>query len=141
MPGEDVVHLHVHLLFLVEEAAGCVGDRLEVVGDLVDHDRLDAHLDALRGDAVEVELGLVDVERQAADGLEPRDVERALADDDLEPEPGLLLLGALVGARTRDDERLVRLGDLEEEHCSPFPHSVTADDDRAGRLPLQHENL
>ena len=90
MAGEDVVHLHVHLLLLIEEAPRGVRDRLEVVGDLVDHDRLDADLDALRGDALEIELGLVDVEREAADRLKARYVERALADDDLEPEARLL---------------------------------------------------
>ena len=72
MAGEDVVHLHVHLLLLLEEAPRRVRDRLEVVGDLVDHDRLDADRDALRRHAVEVELGLVDVERQPAHLLEAR---------------------------------------------------------------------
>ena len=122
MPGEDVVHLHVHLLFLVEEAAGRVRDRLEVVGDLVDHDRLDADLDALRGDAVEVELGLVDVERQPPDRLEPRDVERALADDDLEPEPGLLSLGA-AGGRAQPEMISASFGSatLKRNIAAPFP--------------------
>ena len=82
--GEDVVHLHVHLLLLVEEAPRRVRDRLVVVGDLVDHDRLDADADPLRRDALEVELGLVDVEREPPDLLQARQVERALADDDLE---------------------------------------------------------
>src|SRR5262249_18620795 len=118
-----------------------VRDRLEVVGDLVDDDGLHPDLDPLRGDAFEVELRLVDVEREVPDLLEPRQVERALPDHDLEAEPGLVTLGAAMSPRSGDDEPLVRLGDLEEEHASPFPASVTADDERAGRLALQHENL
>ena len=87
--------------------------------DWEEGDESDARLVARVED--EVELRLVDVQREPPDLLQAGDDERALPDDDLEPEAGLLLLGALVGARTRDDERLVRLGDLEEEHCSPFP--------------------
>ena len=118
MAGEDVVHLHVHLLLLVEEAPGGVRDRLEVVGDLVDHDRLDADLDPLRRDAVEVELGLVDVEREMTHLLEERQVERALADDDLEAEPRRVTLGAAMRVHAGDDQSLVGLRDLVQEHVS-----------------------
>ena len=62
MAGEDVVHLDIHLLLLIEEAARGVRNRLVVVGDLVDHDRLHVRPDRLRCDAFEIELGLVDVE-------------------------------------------------------------------------------
>ena len=86
MAGEDVVHLRVHLVLLLEEAPRRVRDRREVVGDLVDHDGLDADRDALRRHAVDVELGLVEVEREPADGLEAGDDEDALPDDDLEAE-------------------------------------------------------
>ena len=72
MAGEHVVHLHVHLVFLVEEAPRGVRDRLVVVGDLVDHDRANPDADSLCRHAVEVELGLVDVERRACGPSESR---------------------------------------------------------------------
>ena len=117
MAGEDVVHLDVHLLLLIEEASGRVRDRLEVVGDLVDHDRLHADANPLRRHALEVELRLVDVEREAADLLQAGGVERPFPDHDLEAEPGSVAFGTAMGAHPGDDQRLVRLCDLEEEHC------------------------
>ena len=73
VPGEDVVDERVHLVFLLEEAPRRVRDRRVVVGDLVDHDRLDPDRDALRRHAVDVELDLVQVERQRTRPLEDRD--------------------------------------------------------------------
>ena len=119
--GEHVVHALVHLVLLVEEAPGGVGDRREVVADLVDHDALDAERDALVGDAVDGELGLAEVEREPAHGLHAGNDERALAGDDLEAEALVELdrPGAFLGClEAGDDQRLVRLGhpphELEE---------------------------
>ena len=62
--GEHVVHALVHLLLLVEEASGRVGDRREVVADLEDHDALDPERDALVGHALDRELDSAQVERE-----------------------------------------------------------------------------
>ena len=86
MAGEHVVHPVVHLVLLVEEAAGGVGDRRVVVAHLEDHHALDPEGDALVGDAVDAQLGLSKVEREAAHRLHAGDDERALAGDDLEAE-------------------------------------------------------
>src|SRR5205085_9939217 len=111
--------LHVHLLFLLEEAAGRVRNRLEVVRDLVDHDGFHADADALGRYALEVELGLVDVEREAAHLLQAWHDPGALADDDLEAETGRISLRAAMGAVAGDDQRFVRLGNPVQEHDWP----------------------
>ena len=71
--GEHVVDPLVHLGLLVEEPAGGVGDRREVVADLVDDDAADAERDALVGDAVDGQLGLAQVEGQPPHGLDARE--------------------------------------------------------------------
>src|SRR5205823_10077081 len=93
-------------------------DRLVVVGDLVDDDRLHADGDALRRHTLEIELGFVDVERQAPYLLQTPHDERALADDDLEAKAGGVAGGAVVGAQAGDDQCFVRFGDAVEEYRS-----------------------
>src|SRR5207302_10755998 len=46
MTGEDVVHTLRHQLLLVQEAAGRVGDRHEVVAHLEDEDRKSTRLNS-----------------------------------------------------------------------------------------------
>src|SRR5205823_10836549 len=104
-----------------------------------------ADRDALRRHALEVELRLVDVEREPPDLLEARDDEDALADDDLEAEAGSVPLGPVMRPETGDDERLVRLGDLVDEHGADAPSSdgasgEPADDDGARRVLLEHDD-
>ena len=136
MALEDVLDLLFELdLRLVEEAPGGVGDRGEVVADLVDDDRLDADRDALGRHAGDVELGLVGIEGEVADALDTGHDEGTLAGDDLEAEAlGDALDGVLVEAR--DDERLVGLGDpphrteQQEDQHQRHDHNATDDGQR-----------
>jgi hypothetical protein len=112
---EDLPHQVVHLrvaagprshLLIVQEARRGIRDRLGVVGDLEDRDPAHAHGDLLGVDALDVEDGLVGLERQILRLLERRDHERPAAGDDLE---GLAPAdGAALGARAGDDQSLVR---------------------------------
>jgi hypothetical protein len=122
VPGEQLLHLRVHPLLAVEEAARGVGDRGEVVRDLEDRHAADAHRDPLVGDALDRERRLAHPERQAADGLEAGQDERPLAGHDLEAEAVARALGAGAGAQAGDDERLVRLRDA--------PHQLEQDRER-----------
>src|SRR4051794_27494804 len=71
--------------------------------------------------------------------LQERDVERALADDDLEAEPGRVTLRSAMRAQARDDQSLVGLRNLVEEHSRPLC-LIPADDDRSGRISLEHQH-
>ena len=110
------MHLRVHLIFLLEEAPSRVRDRLVIIGDLVDDDGLDADRNSLRRHALEIELRLVDVEREPANFLHARDDEHSLADDDLEPESGGVALRAVMSAPARDDQGLAWLCNAVHQH-------------------------
>ena len=86
MAREHLLNARVHAVLLVEETARGVGDRREVVTDLVDHHPFDVDRNALLGDARDLELGLAQVERKPAHHLHARNDQRAAAGDDLEPE-------------------------------------------------------
>ena len=60
----------------------------------------------------------------------------------LKPSPAASPSAPLVRPQARDDQRLVRLGDLVEEHVAcPFCRlRVAADDDGARRLVVEHEH-
>ena len=108
MTGEHVVHPLGHQPLLVQEAPCRVGDGHVVVADLEDDHAPHLQRDALLRDAVDLQLGLVEVEGQLADRLYTGQHQRAAPGDDPEPHPLFQALGPVPG--TRDDERLVRLG-------------------------------
>jgi hypothetical protein len=103
--GEDVVHALVHQVLLVEETTGGVGDAARVVADLEDRRAADVDGNALMGDAIDLKVGLVQVERQPTHCLVPRHHQRALAGDDAKAHfvAGAVLGDALV-AEARDDQ-------------------------------------
>ncbi len=108
MAREDDVHALGHHLLLVQETAGRVGDRHEVVTDLEDDDALHPQRDALVGDAVHGQLCLVEVQGQFPYRLHAREYERPPPGDDPEPHALPEALGLVGGAG--DDECLVRFG-------------------------------
>jgi hypothetical protein len=123
---EDGVHLAVDGgLIHVEEPAGGVRDRGEVVAHLEQHDALDADGDPLRRHAfADLERRLADRERQPADGLEAGQHHRALADHDAERA-----VGPGPGAQPRDDQRLVGLGHPPGAAEQQHDHDQGDDDD------------
>jgi hypothetical protein len=135
-PGEHVVDPVLHLVLLIEEAAGGVGDRHVVVADLEDHHAADAEGDALVRDTVDLQLGFTQVERKAPHLLDSRQDEHTLAGDDLEPQALTHAVGRVVLAEPADDQGLVGLGDppheaedeADEYHCP----SDDPDDDHGG---------
>ena len=110
MAGEDVVHALLHLVLLVEEAPCRVGDRDVIVADLEDHHAADSERNALVGDAVDLQLGLAQVEGKTADLLHAGEDHHALAGDDLEPQALTDAVGRVVLAEAADDQSLVGLG-------------------------------
>jgi hypothetical protein len=130
--GEHVVDPGVHLLLLVEEAAGGVGDRDVVVADLEDDHALDPERDALVGHALDRQRGLAQVERQPPDRLDARQHQRALAGDDAEAHALAGPLGRRVLAQAGDDQGLVGLGDPPHE-LEDREQDDQADDDAPGQ--------
>ena len=113
VPREDLRDPLAHRVRVVQEPLGRVRDRRVVGPDLERDDAAETDRDALRGVAVDVRDQLVEVEPELTGRLDHRPDEHALAGRD---DPVLLhLVGALasLAALARDDERLVRLGDLE----------------------------
>src|SRR6202023_2153499 len=110
--------LHVHLLLLLKEAPRRVRDRLIVIRDLVDHDRLDPDPDPLRRYTLKIEFRRVDVEREPTHLLQPGGDPSTLTDHDLEPETGGVTLRPVMCPIARDNQRLVRLGDPVQKHPS-----------------------
>ena len=110
MPSQDLAHERLHLVLLVEEAPGRVGDRLCVVGNLEDGDGLHGQGDPLTRHTVLFELGLVEVEGQDACPRLPRSNEGTVPGDDSEiappsvppfaPEITSASFGAGIGRRT-----------------------------------------
>ncbi len=136
--GEDVVDALADQFLLVQEAAGGVGDGDVVVADLEDDHALDPDRDALRGDALDVQFGLVEVQREPPDALQARRDEGPPAGDDPEAQPVTDPLGAVAG--TGDDQCLVRFGhpphELEErDHDHHGRGDRPGDDESHGSTP------
>ena len=131
--GEHVVHAVVHLVLLVEEAPGRVGDRREVVADLEDHHALDAERDALVGDAVDGQLGLAQVEREAAHLWTPGMTSVPLPVTILKPRLAVRRWRRGVVWQAGDDQRLVRLGHP--------PHELEQDDEERRDPAADHTRM
>ncbi len=127
VPREDVLDARVHLILLIEKATRGVGDRDEVVADLVDDDRFDVDRNALLRDAVDHELGLVEIEREFAHHLHARNHERAVTRHDLEAHAfaDARARRRTVLPKTRQDQRYVRFGDA--------PHRAKENEDERAR--------
>lgn len=108
MTGEHVVHPLRHHLLLVEESAGRIGDRHEVVAHLEDDNTAHPQGNPLMGDAIDGQFRLVEVERHLPYRLHTGQDERAVPGDDTEPHALPKTFGLVLGAR--DDQCFVRLG-------------------------------
>jgi hypothetical protein len=113
MTREHVVHPLRHQLLLVQEAAGRVGDRHEVVAHLEDDHAPHLQRNALVGHAVDVQFGLVEVEGESAYRLHARQHERAAPGDDAEPQALFQPFGPML--RTGNDQRFIGLRDTPHE--------------------------
>ncbi len=86
MTGEHIVHPGFHLVLLVEEPSGGIGDRGVIVPDLEDHYTAHTHGDSLLGDAVDAQLGGLQVQGEATDILSARHDQDSLPGHNLETE-------------------------------------------------------
>ena len=102
VPGEYPPGELTHLVLVVEEPLGCVGDPLEVGADLEGDHGLHLHGDSLLGHALLGDLGLLHREGQVADPGSEGEDEGAVAGDDPKRQTGFCLAPAdqhrLVGA-------------------------------------------